>query len=402
MKKNLDVKCTTQPPAAKSSSPSSPKQASPHSPIPNLSKEPSPKQIPADYILLPDGVNYGMLKLVGSGTFGCVLQPPVSEASQVKKVIVPYVQPANDDISKIYKDGEKDFITELAILKNIDTIDPDAIFTTKFKGALQISGKAFENNESVQKCLRKFKNLNNKTFYQIMLENGGTTVDTYETPITYVKFLQLFEKFLQGMLVFQDKQKVHLDIKPPNVLINQDKISLIDFSITSDVSEIYKYENYQLLHYTYPYYPPEFYVAAIVLLYTHSHASDANALQYILKNVYKHMENDKYFEKDYMREKAERYKKGVKKFLKTVKELSSTKKSVTDIFDTEMALKADVFPLYYIITALSKNIVYSNQKQRKFIETLCKKCSEPNPYDRISMRELYNEVLAEYKTYVRL
>ena len=59
------------------------------------------------------------------------------------------------------------------------------------------------------------------------------------------------------------------------------------------------------------------------------------------------------------------------------------------------------FAFYHIILALSKNIVYSNQKQKKFVETLCKNCSEPNPYDRISMRELYDTVLSEYNTYVR-
>ena len=386
-------------PSAKQPSPPA-KQPSPPAKQPSPpAKQPSPpaNQIPSDYILLPDGVNYGVLGVIGDGAFGCVLQPAISDPSQIKKVIVPYTQQANDDISKIYKFGEKDFATELKLLQDIDKIDPGAVFTTKFKGACQISGKSFESNKSVQNCLRKFKNLDNKTFYQIILENGGTTVNSNKTPITYVKFLQLFQQFLKGMLIFQAKNKVHLDIKPPNVLINQNKISLIDFSLTSDASDVYKYENYQVLSYMYPYYPPEFYIASSVLVYLHSHATEPNAFQYISKGLYKRLENDKYFESKYMKEKADRYKKGIKKFIKQLKEFTN----VNDVFNVEMALKADVFALSYIISALSDVIIYTNQKQKKFVEKLCTKCSEPNPYDRVSMQELYDIVSTEHNIHVR-
>jgi len=357
-------------------------------------------------VLLPDGNTYGPLIMIDSGTFGCVIQPPISDSAEIRDTIIPYTIRANNDIGKIFKSERYEYKNckeacnrELKILLEVDKIDPNAIFTTKLKGVLEISGAAFETHQDIKKCINIKTKLADKKFFQIILENGGSSLQNPKITIAYKKFLELFKQFLEGMLIFQSHKKIHRDIKPANVLISPTKISLIDFSITCDVSDVYTYKGEPYLKTMYPFYPPEFYVLSQFVIYMHAHNDNPNSFNYYMKNlikkVYATMETEKYFEQPHIQKDLNRYQKGIKKFIATIKDMQNIQELLTEDF----VFKADVFPLSFILSSLNNIIQYDTQNQKKFVEKLETLCSEPNPFNRPTIQQLYDSVLLEHAKY---
>ena len=357
-------------------------------------------------ILLPDGNTYGPLILIDYGTYGCVIQPPISDSVQIRDTIIPYTIRANNDIGKIFKSERYKYKSckeacnrELKILLEVDKIDPNAIFTTKLKGVLEINGSAFETQQDIKRCINIKTKLADKKLFQIILENGGSSLQNPKITITYKKFLELFKQFLQGMLIFHSHKKIHRDIKPANVLISPTKISLIDFSLTCDVSDVYSYNGAPYLSAKYRFYPPEFYVLNQFVVYMNVHKDNPNSFKYYMKNeikkMYEIMEKEKYFEQPHIQKDLNRYQKGIKKFISTIKDMQNIQELLTDDF----IFKADVFPLSFVLSSLNNIIQHDNQTQKNFVEKLEKMCSEPNPFERPTIQELYDILLLEHAKY---
>lgn len=330
-------------------------------------------------------------KLIDSGTYGCVINPPFDEQQNIHEVILPYKNKESSDIAKIYKDGAEEFNDELELLEKVQEIDPKNKFTTKIKGAMVIDGETI-NNATVSSCLTK-KKAARKYYHQLILENGGVRTDkSYR--LTYPDFLRKFKVFLKGMLKLQSKNFVHMDIKPANVLISDKKINLIDFGLMTYASRIFTYNNRHALGYLeYPYYPPEFYISYSYLKYGE-----------INKDRLETLFNQDFLTKPGNSKLLMKYHSGVTEFIQSIRQQISKFKHIWEIFSNDLAKKADVFSIAYIIIALNQNIRYSRQvdeenEQKNFVDTLYERCIETNPYKRISMEELYNMVSNEYAKY---
>lgn len=324
-------------------------------------------------------------KLIDSGSYGCVIIPPISQESDVYMTIIPYTNKKENDISKVFK-KEKAFYNELELIKKVQMIDPDSIFTTKLKGANFINNKSIDQH--VIDCLSaKDPSVTYPTYGQIILENGGVRVDKYDS-LTYEDFLYKFKIFIEGMLKIQKNGLVHQDIKPGNVLISGEKISLIDFGLMTDENSVFVKDNYRLLNFmNYPYYPPEFFMASIMLKQSHSSKNFVKKL----KKLPSIMKSKKFFDQRFLVRNTslqEKYITGVKSFIREIIDRGIT--SSSDLFNAEMAKKADVFSTAYIISALNKVIDFANQDQKNFVDHIYNKCIEINPYSRISFRELYD------------
>jgi serine/threonine protein kinase len=320
-------------------------------------------------------------KLIDSGAYGCVIMPPIYQETDM--IIIPYTNMKENDISKVFK-KEKAFYKELELIQKIQILDPDSIFTTKFKGA------NFINNENIKQhvidCLSaKDPSVTYPTYGQIILENGGVRVDRYDS-LSYKDFLHKFKVFIEGMIKIQMNGLVHQDIKPGNVLISDQKISLIDFGLMASENRVFVKDNYKLLNYmNYPYYPPEFFMASIMLS-----CSSRNFVKK-LKKLPSIMKSKKFFDQGFLVRNPllrEKYITGIKSFIDEILNRSITSNS--ELFNAEMARKADVFSTAYVISALNKVIKYTNQDQKDFVDHIYKKCIEINPYSRISFRELYD------------
>lgn len=336
---------------------------------------------PINQVLTPDKKKCKELKLNDSGTYGCIITPPIIEDRYIIKNDIKYTQSNNNDIAKIYKTGSKEYKKELKILKKIQKIDPNNIFTIKLKGAQTISSNVLNNNNEITSCLN---NNNVKYYYQIILENGGQNLK-FDLNIKYKKFIKLFKKFIKGLVILQKHNLVHRDIKPANVLIKEDKISLIDFGLCCKTDDVYKSTSRYVLSYHYPYYPPEFYIASLCV-YEGEKGLDISK---IIERSYETMIKDRYFDHSYMTPELKKtYENGIKDFINDIKLKKLTK--YNDIFTKKIALKADVFPLSQLLATIYNKIKYNNINEKAFIYNIYTKCIECNPYKRISMQELYD------------
>jgi serine/threonine protein kinase len=339
------------------------------------------KSVPSRY------VNNDILNitLLGSGSFGCVISKPISNKNYIIKEYIPYCDIDNNDIGKIYINGEKYFNDELDILLKIKKIDPFNYFTVKLKAAFNFYGNIIAKEKDILKMLKVKNSIINETFYQIILENGGVHLDDDDLDsIPYNKFLKLFKRFLQGMIKLNENKLVHGDIKLDNILISKTKINLIDFGQMLSAKDVYNKEYYGRLSYIYSVYPPEFFIASILL-------KCKNNISKKLNNVLNIMKKKKYFDKINIPEKThEFYYSGINKFIKDIKSRRLT--NYNDIFTEKLALQTDIYSLSFIIKEFNTKIDYKTKQEYNFLKKLYKRCKNPNPYERINIYSLYTLV----------
>jgi serine/threonine protein kinase len=335
---------------------------------------------------------------ISSGSYGCVISPPVRDRSNILSTIIPYQNENKKDVGKVFKNGKKYFEQELKLLKDMRRIDPENKFTVKLKGANKISRKAFKYSGNTLTCLETVSN----AYYQIILQNGGISVNN-KYKISYYNSLVLLRRLFKGLMLMQQKKLIHCDIKPENVLINNEKLSLIDFGLSTKSNKLYTKYNVKLLSYkNYPYIPPEFFIASLFLKYDkYISAKKANS-EYFIENLYNVLERSGFFDQRYLindLKLRENYMKGILNFIKTIKLKKIYK--FRDIFNEEFAFKVDVFSMSYIIASLNKNMKFTNNDQKLFINKIHKTCLDPNPYTRKSLLDIYtmidNEIINQQK-----
>ena len=103
------------------------------------------------------------------------------------------------------------------------------------------------------------------------------------------------------------------------------------------------------------------------------------------------MKSKKFFDQRFLVRNTslqEKYITGVKSFIREIIDRGIT--SSSDLFNAEMAKKADVFSTAYNISALNKVIYFANQDQKNFVDHIYNKCIEINPYSRITFQELHD------------
>lgn len=382
-------------------------------------------------------------EFIGSGTYGCVISPPYYEKNNIAKVYVKYSHQESNDVGKLFK-SYKYFINELETIQQVIKLDPHSNFTIKMKGAV-VYDKLLIENDAILECLSYTDNENSDdddsevdddfkssdsdlandllaaissraksnrkskkdlkkdsneskakeaspNWGQIIFEDGGVQVNKM-FEITYEDCLQKFEVFLKGMIKLQENNYVHQDIKPANVLISPSKISLIDFGLSMKTDEIYDKNNYKLLSYSkYKYYPPEYAIVSIMMKNHWNTFSNISDIQAKLDN------HDGFFNKSFFinNNKTEiKFRKGIIKFFNEIKKRNITK--IYDVFNKDLALKVDVFSIAFIICCFDKHILYTNNEEKLFINDLYQRCIEPNPFERISIEDLYDIVKKENK-----
>jgi len=327
-------------------------------------------------------------KLLDQGSFSCVVSPPFYEK--------PYQGMSHNDIGKIYKDKQYN-IEELRHLIIIDKIDPNSNFTTKLKSAFPINGNLIRNN-NIAKCLKK--NLSKQQqFYQIVLENGGKNLNNYvdknNYKIHYSDFLKKILTLIRGMIELQKNGLVHQDIKPPNILMNEKKISLINFGLMKRMEQIYTPNNLDRLNYFKHFINPPEYAVASIFINNKVNSINAFPLNEVYKRLNANLSKMYFLEDKRLGNKLRNiYIKGLIKFLN---EIYKNNKSFSQIFNKDLAMKADVFSFAYVIYELNKHIIYKYDKEKIFVSTLYDACINTNPYKRATFIQIYNMVLYEIK-----
>ena len=204
-------------------------------------------------------------KVVGEGTYGCVLKPPIlcNETSNLDKQ--DYVNKISKIMTKQHAINEE---AEYSAINNIQGLDKYAI-----TGPLLCKPLLDKNfNASVSKC----KTLKVKTAFKnskddlrmLLLEDGGLSIYDVITKVFTLQsldekkvFLTSLIKLFDGLLFFQSNEIMHRDIKLANMVynVNNGRAKYIDFGLMTNFKRFAKRcrENNERLGISHTYYSPE-------------------------------------------------------------------------------------------------------------------------------------------------
>lgn len=339
---------------------------------------------------------YGLcpLKIFKKSIYGCVVQPPIQD-KYINYIGNSYKNKKDDDIGKIFV-YSNDFKEHFKLLKQVNSIDPQHLFTVEMKAFGKINGSVIRIcNDEIKDCLKKTNNFK-QSYYEIIVENAGIPLNN-DFSIRYNQFISIFIYFLKGMMTLHNNGKIHGNIIENNILINSKKISLINFNYMKNAYDVYSKKYNDLLKTNYKYFPPEFYIAYVFNNIITSDLSFEQIRYRLSKVLFDKLNETKFFDRYQNKEKIQ---KSVQDFINTILENKLTRKS--DIFTNKMAFKADVYALGHIIGAFYRKIKFSSNedkanKQKQFIRNIYIMCLEYNPYKRLSVSSLYSLFIREAK-----
>jgi len=327
-------------------------------------------------------------KILGDGAYGCVITPPITK--DILKEYIEYKNPEPTDVGKLFKPSSHSrnyFDLELKIAKGVNDIDRDGTFSINLKGANMINAKSIKYN-NIKNCI--YNNRGDDSFtdfdlmdkptdvYQIIYENGGLDLNELKS-VEFLKFIKMFVNFLGGIKKIHANGLIHYDIKADNILINDKKISLIDFGVSELASKVYN--NYDELaninRQIIKHYPIEIYIAYVLYPYK----DDAVEYRERLAKIPEIMNN--YYIGALRLNKPQKAYTEVVEFVEEIKY-----KSYEEVFNKNLAYKIDIYGLHFIFKKLSHKIIYNNEDERKLIYELYNMTSSSNPLKRASIDDL--------------
>jgi serine/threonine protein kinase len=204
-------------------------------------------------------------KVVGEGTYGCVLKPPILCNETKNLVSQDYVNKISKIMTRQHAINEE---AEYSAINNIQGLDKYAI-----TGPLLCKPLLDKNfNASVKKC----KTLKVKTAFKnakddlrmLLLEDGGLSIYDHITKVFMLQsldekkvFLTSLIKLFDGLLFFQSNEIMHRDIKLANMVynVNNGRAKYIDFGLMTNFKRFAKRcsSNTERLGISHTYYAPE-------------------------------------------------------------------------------------------------------------------------------------------------
>jgi serine/threonine protein kinase len=177
--------------------------------------------------------------VIGEGTYGCVHKPSLKCKS--KKV---------DYTNKVSKLMTKKHATiEMGEYKKIQQVDK----SNKFYLGNPVSCVP-ENDDSAKQAVNmcaRFKGNSIKDYNLLIMNDGGNNLEQYANKMTRLpktdenidkieRFWIEAQRILLGLKVFNDNGIVHHDLKPQNIVYNEDKnrTNFIDFGLMTTMDEI--------------------------------------------------------------------------------------------------------------------------------------------------------------------
>ena len=170
--------------------------------------------------------------IIGFGTYSVVICPTISShLIEIKK----YENPHQKDVCKIFRTEEgyeEDFNDEIYMLQKVSAIPNYTDFTVEFKGASIFDISDVNNDRRIMKHIMKddYYNLSKRLFckkykqlYEITFGNGGISINKITSKIGFALFIKLISQFYNGILNLHKNNIIHRDIKPTNVLYDDDQ-----------------------------------------------------------------------------------------------------------------------------------------------------------------------------------
>ena len=325
-------------------------------------------------------------KLIGDGSYGCVIQPPIIK--NIKKTYIKYTDKNKKDIGKIFKINFKSFYEfnkELTIFiqryKNIKNFDKLSI---KLKGANSIS--TVHKYHELYECLidnKRYDNsLNDKDIvYQLIYQYAGTSLyDLNCKTINFNKFSYMLYNFFLAFKEYQLAGFCHSDINYGNILISNEKLSLIDFGLEKKLNKIYNINNFAMLQHKYVFYPPE--LRLYILYNENKKYNNEKLLYYATKNIINIFHKDNYGNFD----------------LYTKDEIYKDILNVWNTFDLKKLdpKKIDIYSLGINFYIFRKCIKFNNKNELKKYNFLLKNMINMNFTKRFDVDEILKYIVNNF------
>jgi len=201
-------------------------------------------------------------KVIGQGTYGCVLKPSLKCKDKPD-------QSYDNKVSKILK--IKDAKQEMNEYKKVSKVDKYNNFYLGKPDICDLDSTDKLANKSIENCyIGKDVLLKLTNYNLIVMEDGGENLLSYNRKV--IKWSKtdnrsvLCEKFLletlrlfHGLVQFDNHDLVHHDLKPENIVYNEDKnrLNFIDFGLMESRKKLMKAANnskykWDVFHWSYP------------------------------------------------------------------------------------------------------------------------------------------------------
>ena len=191
-----------------------------------------------------------MYTVLGEGAFGCVIRPACPSTDR------PALPNPEAYVSKIFlapDEGVDDAEVEWANYQRLLACDPDNTYTTHCAGLGMPAINALPSK--VRRRLRKF----GATGQQLLYAYGGQTLRWHadRQDMGLRELLLQLTSIVDGLEALAAAGVMHLDIKPPNIVIKEGTARLIDFGFVSTQASLLADDKHELWEYGYEYWPPE-------------------------------------------------------------------------------------------------------------------------------------------------
>jgi hypothetical protein len=298
-------------------------------------------------------------KLIASGTYGCVVTPPITtNITEVKK----YTKKSKDDIGKLFKannDSRKEALEEYSKYKeSVENVLYYGKIVPKIKGYSVIHKIT---DTQIKYCL--FLDYYDEDIHQLIYENAGITFKNYPyKKLTYKKLMKMLKTFLEYFNYYVESGRIHNDINYSNIMIKNNRILLIDFGLEKTKDTIFTKKNNNFFKHKYIFYPPEY-----RLLYLKNRINTKENVKFGFNNFKSLINKDfNIMSKEYI-----------------LKEIGS----LLDNFSTDYK-KIDVFAIGVNLYLLRNRIIFDSNDELKSFNYLIKKMIEPHHIKRFSILEV--------------
>jgi serine/threonine protein kinase len=378
-----------------------------------------------------DQIKLIMIKLLGSGSYGCVINKSIKNkpysfnyVGDVTNKEFKKDESENKHISKIFASTEAyceeltvitkilfkyhKYFNSIELFKNLslapkkcssflissnmnkyNNYEKKHIVMDKlnkfFKQKKNNDNLDSEKKETISECiLEKFDNeTNNYKIHEIVYDNGGISLDDIE--MNDHDFIKSFIILCKSLQTLHELQFIHRDIKPGNILYNNNnnKLSLIDFGMCIPSNEVYTNKQKWWVESEYFVSPPEYCLI------------DKNNKYKNLDVIYTHFyKNDEFYNK-----KKKEYDDFFNSYnnINTIEEIPDKIKKV--------AYKGDIYSLGITLLILfEKNNIKITHSDNNLIKTkffdLIDNMTNSNPFNRYNLSDVINDLFELEKLYI--
>lgn len=193
-------------------------------------------------------------KYIAEGTYGCVFEPAQKCKGETFR---------RPGVSKLM--DRPDAIDEIKEQEKVDKIDTNFDYHLRPPHMCGVDMNTFRDRENSLRDCRRMPAVpsNFSEIALLIMENGGESLKTYnkeklgsKTARQKIDYICGMKNLFKGLVDFSKNNFMHLDIKPDNVLYNEEtgRFNFIDFGLSNDIEDFVE-KKYFLLDYGYFYHP---------------------------------------------------------------------------------------------------------------------------------------------------